>query len=107
VLGSWDWVGELVGGIAKALVLWWIFSLYQKQRRSRRPRPSLFARLNDQQRGWLARGAVGAIPDMGLFCPKCRYNLTGLVDRVCPECGRSFAISEFIEPPRGSSLNQS
>lgn len=25
-----------------------------------------------------------------IFCPKCRYNLTGLTRDVCPECGEAF-----------------
>lgn len=27
---------------------------------------------------------------MTLYCPKCRYNLTGLVEHRCPECGTQF-----------------
>ena len=28
--------------------------------------------------------------DQKLFCPRCRYDISGLPDDVCPECGRPF-----------------
>jgi hypothetical protein len=28
--------------------------------------------------------------EWGLCCPSCEYDLTGLMDRRCPECGRLF-----------------
>lgn len=30
------------------------------------------------------------LDDEGLHCPKCEYNLTGLSDDRCPECGTTF-----------------
>jgi hypothetical protein len=29
-------------------------------------------------------------PEWGLRCPQCDYDLTGLSERRCPECGRRF-----------------
>ena len=31
-----------------------------------------------------------------LVCPSCGYNLTGLREARCPECGASFTISELL-----------
>ncbi|MFQ5425296.1 MAG: hypothetical protein ACE5F9_15125, partial [Phycisphaerae bacterium] len=39
------------------------------------------------------------VPDLGLRCLKCGYNLAGLPTHRCPECGRPFQIDEHI--PRG------
>lgn len=38
--------------------------------------------------------------DEGLRCPTCKYNLTGLVDRVCPECGTEFDRDRMLEDLR-------
>lgn len=32
------------------------------------------------------------------FCPKCKYNLTGLTSRICPECGTRFELRDTIDP---------
>jgi hypothetical protein len=32
----------------------------------------------------------GDVNDTGLRCPRCEYNLTGLVEDRCPECGEAF-----------------
>ena len=32
-------------------------------------------------------------PGMDLHCTQCGYNLTGLTDRRCPECGNRFDIA--------------
>lgn len=38
------------------------------------------------------------IPDWGLTCPDCHYQLRGLPSHRCPECGRPIAIEELIGP---------
>lgn len=47
--------------------------------------------------------AISAVPP-GLICPSCEYDLTGLLERRCPECGRAFDADELrrnpIVPPR-------
>lgn len=40
--------------------------------------------------------AQGIIPDVGLRCPTCDYNLTGLAQRRCPECGTDFDILGLV-----------
>src|SRR5262245_51548252 len=35
-----------------------------------------------------------------LTCPLCDYNLRGLADPRCPECGYAFAWPDLIDPTR-------
>lgn len=56
---------------------------------------------NEQQwreaKRWINGGdAQGIIPDMGSRCPTCDYNLTGLGQRRCPECGTEFNILQLV-----------
>jgi hypothetical protein len=39
-------------------------------------------------------------PDIELFCPKCAYNLTGLIEERCPECGLRFDRARLAELAR-------
>lgn len=45
-----------------------------------------------------------SVADSGLRCPECEYNLTGLTDPRCPECGTTFDWDEVRQaaacPPR-------
>jgi hypothetical protein len=43
-------------------------------------------------------------PD-AMVCPACGYNLTGLRQTTCPECGASFTIDQLaaLQPDRGSA----
>jgi ribosomal protein L37E len=38
------------------------------------------------------------IPDWGLHCPRCQYDLRGLMRHQCPECGLEFDIAEVVRP---------
>ena len=38
------------------------------------------------------------VPDLGLRCLACQYQLTGLMVHRCPECGRAFTLEEHIPP---------
>ena len=34
-----------------------------------------------------------------LFCPKCNYNMTGLYEARCPECGERFTLDQLHGRP--------
>ena len=54
-------------------------------------------RINRALRRYLRRGDDGwPIPGIGLTCRQCSYSLTGLTNRVCPECGNGFQLEDFI-----------
>jgi len=102
MLASWDTLAYWVAGILEAILLWKFFELSQRGRRRSRQKPiqvEWLESLNEEHRAWLANGAVGAIPDIGLVCPKCRYSLTGLVSRACPECGGAFSFADLVASP--------
>ncbi|GJM26505.1 MAG: hypothetical protein DHS20C16_29200 [Phycisphaerae bacterium] len=42
--------------------------------------------------------------DEGLRCPECEYNLTGLVEDVCPECGRPFDREQLLAELAGATV---
>ena len=48
----------------------------------------------------IARAGVGT-----LVCPNCGYNMTGLSEARCPECGNRFTIDELLasQPERAAS----
>src|SRR5262245_40214819 len=35
-----------------------------------------------------------------LYCPKCGYNVRGLEDSLCPECGSEFNRTELLQVPQ-------
>lgn len=99
MLVSWNNVEIWVAGIIQGVILWKIFDVYSRKHRAKERTPSnttSLRSLNQHHRAWLAAEAIGAIPEMGLRCPKCQYNLTGLLERVCPECGTAFTLTDLV-----------
>lgn len=43
-----------------------------------------------------------SLTDEGLRCPTCDYNLTGLVEDVCPECGEGFDRKQLLDELAGA-----
>lgn len=37
------------------------------------------------------------VPPIGLGCPHCRYDLTGLTETRCPECGEAFDLDALFD----------
>jgi hypothetical protein len=42
--------------------------------------------------------AAPPLPTLIPHCPRCNYNLTGLSEPRCPECGRTFTAAEWANP---------
>lgn len=42
-----------------------------------------------------AAALLNAIPET-LYCPDCEYNLTGLTENRCPECGKPFDPRDLV-----------
>ena len=47
-----------------------------------------------------------AAPDV-LFCPKCGYNMTGLHEARCPECGSRFTLDQLVAAQKQDQLGTS
>ena len=39
-----------------------------------------------------------------IFCPRCSYNLTGLHEARCPECGSAYTLDELLAAQQGEQL---
>lgn len=39
---------------------------------------------------------LASITTGGVVCPVCGYNMTGLRDAVCPECGAAFTLEQLL-----------
>ena len=42
-----------------------------------------------------------------LFCPKCGYNMTGLYEARCPECGSRFTLDQLLANQRQQAMEVS
>jgi hypothetical protein len=84
---SWDSFGIFLGSAAAPL-LWLIATIF-------------IWRETDSERGARLRD-LGA--DM-LVCPSCGYNLTGLHEARCPECGAQYTLNELLagQPQRAQT----
>ncbi len=55
-------------------------------------------------RRWLRKGdRRGPLPDIGIVCPRCRYQLTGLTGETCPECGSPVDFEAIATMERGNA----
>jgi hypothetical protein len=41
-----------------------------------------------------------------LFCPKCNYNMTGLYEARCPECGERFTLDQLLAAQQRNRLTE-
>jgi hypothetical protein len=82
-----DWLGGLLGSLAGTLL--WIGATILIWRETPAERSARLAR-------------AGADT---LVCPTCGYNLTGLSESRCPECGAQFTLSELYaaQPARAGA----
>jgi hypothetical protein len=76
---SWEWAPVLAFATACSPVLW-LFATVLVWRETRDERA---ARVRGVNRG-------------GVVCPTCGYNLTGLSDARCPECGARYTLDELL-----------
>jgi hypothetical protein len=51
----------------------------------------------DRQQEGVSRPAGGPIFEIDIPCPHCEYNLRGLIEARCPECGETFDPKELLE----------
>jgi uncharacterized paraquat-inducible protein A len=75
-------------GVASALVIWIIITIFI-WRESEAERAARLSRANSD----------------ALVCPTCGYNLTGLRETRCPECGTQFTLNELYaaQPQRATA----
>jgi len=55
-----------------------------------------------EERAERIRQAAGDV----LFCPRCGYNLTGLREARCPECGAQFTIDQLFAAQRRDVMEE-
>ena len=49
---------------------------------------------------------VGASGRQNISCPTCGYNLTGLAEARCPECGSKFTLDELLTAQPGQTVGE-
>jgi uncharacterized paraquat-inducible protein A len=77
-VGDGSGFGAFVGGIV-AIMLWLIATIF----------------LWRETAAERARRVVGSTKS-AITCPTCGYNLTGLTESRCPECGSRFTLDELL-----------
>jgi hypothetical protein len=70
--------GAFVGGVV-AILLWLTCTVF------------VWRETGSERRARFRTGSVQAI-----VCPACGYNLTGLAQTTCPECGATYTIDELV-----------
>ncbi len=76
--GYWDWDMFIVFAGLWTILLWLIFTV-------------LLWRETPAERAERVRQNAGDV----LFCPKCGYNMTGLYESRCPECGTRYTLDQL------------
>ena len=79
-------VEVFVGGFV-AILAWLAFSV-------------LIWRETPAERAERIRRAAGDV----LFCPKCSYNMTGLYESRCPECGSKYTLDQLFAAQKTERL---
>ena len=49
---------------------------------------------------------LGATAECAITCPNCGYNLTGLTDTRCPECGARYTLNELLASQPGKQMQE-
>jgi hypothetical protein len=85
-VGGWgasfdDEFGVFIGGVT-AVLLWLVTTIF-------------IWRETPAERQHRIR-AAGPAAASAIVCPACGYNMTGLRDLACPECGARYAIDELL-----------
>lgn len=87
VLGVDDVFGVFVGSITAPLI--WLVG-------------TIFAwRETPAERGARLGGGENAVA-----CPQCGYNLTGLSESRCPECGRTYTLNELFDSQPSRTIEE-
>lgn len=81
-------LGVFVGGIM-AILLWLVFTVL------------LWRETNDERVARIRQAGGDA-----LFCAQCGYNMTGLKESRCPECGQAYTLDALFAAQKTETIEQ-